>query len=118
MIPYAHLTGTLAPMWHDLAQAPTVERPYCVVCGRNWPLNNHHMVPRSAGEAYLFDRKLPKPTITLCGSGNTGGCHGKAHSGRLHFRWTKNYRLECLELDEPTDRLTALGMDGWRVIYE
>ena len=84
----------------------------CVVCGRSYPLNRHHIVRRGAGELYEGGRKLPKPLIVLCGSGNVGGCHGKAHSQMLHFR-ASGGRLEYLETDEPTKYQDALEMDGW-----
>ena len=125
---------TLARMWWDLMGAPSIEGPCCAVCGATWPLNRHHVVPRSAGRLYRHGVEVPKPTVMLCGSGNASGCHGKAHSGRLHFRWveveavhggfgrymrTENAtggHYEVLELEEPVDRLTALGMDGWRAL--
>ena len=67
---------------------PSVDLPFCAVCGRTYPLNRHHVVRRGAGKAYDGSgRELRKPTVTLCGSGNASGCHGLAHSGRLHFRW-------------------------------
>lgn len=75
--------------------------------------------------------ELPKPTITLCGSGNTGGCHGKAHAHKLHFRWVetdvkdksngfwfatiRGGHWEVLETDEPMREFEALQVeDGWR----
>lgn len=103
---------TMAQMWWDLMHSPSIEGDRCAVCGRGWPLNRHHMVPRSAGELYEDGRKLKKPTIVLCGFGNAGGCHGLAHSGKLHFRFTD--RLEYLLTNEPVKRLEALEMDGWR----
>lgn len=84
----------------------------CVVCGRAYPLNKHHIVRRGAGELYEDGRKLPKAVVTLCGSGNTGGCHGLAHANRLHFRNDRG-RLEHVVLDEPTPYVEALEMDGW-----
>lgn len=108
------MNSTLAPMWHDLMQAPSIISHSCVICGATYPLNQHHIVPRSAGN--LFDsngNKMPKPTVTLCGSGNTGGCHGMAHSGRLHFRYVDS--LEYI-ITEPCDRLSALSLDGWRSV--
>lgn len=134
---------TLPEMWQPLMAAPSIERPYCAICGRARPLEQHHMVFRSAGE--LFDehgRKMRKPTITLCGFGNNlrdadgrEYCHGLAHHKRLHFRWVKTNsaksrakksagdvvmnsfvggHLEYLLLDTPCDYLTALSMDGWK----
>lgn len=87
----------------------------CVVCGRRYPLNRHHIVFRSAGELYEGGKKLPKPTIVLCGSGNTGGCHGKAHHRMLHFRNDRGL-LECLELDAPLNYMAALQEEGWRPV--
>lgn len=84
----------------------------CVICGRRYPLNRHHIVRRGAGVLYENGRKLPKPLVTLCGSGNTGGCHGKAHANMLHFRNDRG-RLEFVELEEPTKYQDALEMDGW-----
>lgn len=104
------------------------EPPHCAVCGRTSPLNLHHVVFRSHGGK-------EGPTIMLCGNGNSSGCHGLAHSGRLFFRWVKapfwdtwnegtrgalgmpaigGGHWECLVLDEPTKIETAWSMDGWR----
>lgn len=39
------------------------------VCGATYPLNQHHIVRRSAGKMYdCHGVELPKPTITLCGN--------------------------------------------------
>lgn len=74
--------------------------------------------------------ELPKPTITLCGSGNTSGCHGKAHAHLLHFRWVDTDvkvrpqgfgfatigggHWEVLETDEPMREFEASQVeDGW-----
>lgn len=129
---------TLPQMWWPLMGRPSVKLPYCPICGRAWPLEQHHPVRRGAGK--LFDangREVRKPTITLCGFGNNlldadgrPYCHGLAHVGRLHFRWSEVRGLdtslahfpapyegghwEYLLLDDGCDYLTALGMDGWR----
>lgn len=119
---------TLAEMWWPLMQAPTIRRSRCAICGATYPLNQHHLVKRSAGKLYRNGAEVPKPTITLCGSGNASGCHGKAHAGLLHFRWVgsdipapdmylttfRGGHLEYLLVDEPCDYLTALKMDGWK----
>lgn len=129
---------TLPQMWWPLMGRPSVTLPYCPICGRSYPLEQHHPVRRGAGK--LFDangREVKKPTITLCGLGNNlldadgrPYCHGLAHEGRLHFRWSEVRGLdtslahfpspyegghwEYLLLDEGCDYLTALGIDGWR----
>lgn len=121
---------TLAPMWHDLMDAPSLDNleHTCVICGRP-ATDKHHIVPRSAGKYFdQYGREKKKPTVRLCGSGNTSGCHGLAHQHRLHFRYltyeekrkgtfpVTRQRLEYLITDEPCDRLTALEMDGWRKV--
>lgn len=131
---------TLPELYRPLMRGTSVILDHCAVCGRTWPLNQHHVVKRSAGNLYRQGVKLPKPTITLCGSGNASGCHGLAHQGRLHFRWVvtpvpamgnwggqyenlytgvANYKIrtgghwEYLITDEPTKYQKALEMEGW-----
>ena len=128
---------TLAPMWWPLMGRPSVRLPYCPVCGRSHPLEQHHPVRRGAGKLYREGREVAKPTITLCGFGSNlmdadgrPYCHGLAHHNRLHFRWAETDgparglgdmpvpmaggHWEYLLLDEPADYLAALEMDGWR----
>lgn len=130
--------STLPEMYRPMMGRPSVALPFCAVCGRTSPLEQHHVVRRGAGK--LFDgsgREVRKPTVTLCGFGGNLAdadgrewCHGLAHANRLHFRWAEHRGVdgalgdlpvpwegghwEYLLLDEPTDYLTALGMDGWR----
>ncbi len=116
------------PLMHIDAEtkAAIADSRCCVVCGRTWPLNRHHIVARSAGELYEDGRKLPKAVAMLCGQGNNlygtspDGtrvmyCHGRAHHRMLHFRNDRG-ALEVLETEEPTDYLTALEMEGWREV--
>lgn len=101
-------------LWRPLMDAPSVELDRCAVCGRAWPLNRHHVVPRSKGELWRDGRKVPKPTVTLCGGGNASGCHGLAHSGRLHFRCGGG-ALQFLLCPRPMRYEEALRVaDGWR----
>ena len=121
---------TLPEELRPLMDGCSVDTPYCAVCGRTWPLNRHHVVRRGAGRLYRGGVEVPKPTITLCGSGNTSGCHGLAHQNRLHFRWAKRRggfgestaygsgHWEYILLDEPTKYYKALEMDGWRPLRE
>ena len=116
-----------APLWSDADTIPheyrelflldSLKLDYCPICGATWPLNQHHAVFRSAGECYDPRTGEPreKPTITLCGSGNASGCHGKAHHRMLHF---KNMFGDWwyLETEEPTKYMDALKMDGWKPV--
>ena len=119
---------TLPELLRPLMAGTSVTMNRCAICGRRWPLNQHHVVRRGAGKVWRGGVEVPKPTITLCGSGNASGCHGLAHANRLHFRWVENRHpaqayaaptvpgghWEWLLTDEPTPYAEALGMDGWR----
>lgn len=126
---------TLPEMYRPLMSAPSIRLGRCAVCGRPHPLEQHHMVRRGAGKLYRFGREVEKPTVTLCGFGNSlvdadgrPYCHGLAHANRLHFRWVAHElpaerafgalraggHVEFILLDEPTPYLEALGMPGWR----
>ena len=125
---------TLPQYLRPLMDGITVRTPYCAVCGRTQPLDQHHIVKRSAGKLYRHGAEVPKPTVTLCGFGNNlrdadgrEYCHGLAHANRLHFRWVQTeqpregYYLtymigghwEYLKTDEPVKYSEALKMDGW-----
>lgn len=125
---------TLPEYLRPLMDGVTVRTPYCAVCGRVYPLNQHHVVRRGAGKMYRGGMEVEKPTVTLCGFGNNlrdaegrEYCHGLAHANRLHFRWVKTeqpcgkyYRThasgghwEYLKTDEPVKYSEALKMDGW-----
>lgn len=118
---------TLPAMYQPMMGKPSVSMARCAVCGRTWPLEQHHVVFRSAGKMFVEGREIEKPTITLCGFGNNlqdadgrEYCHGLAHHRRLYFRWVDDDAIACaghweyIRLDEACDYLTALRMDGWR----
>lgn len=92
----------------------------CQVCGRAYrPMNNHHLVKRSAGELYKDGVKQKKPLITLCGFGNNlkntnGGylCHGMAHHNMLHFKVVDG-ELYYAMFSEPTKYEKALDTGIW-----
>lgn len=115
---YARLwsdADTIPHEYRELFLLPSLELPYCAVCGRTGHLEQHHAVFRSAGECYDPETGEPreKPTITLCGHGNADGCHGLAHARRLHFRYCWG-EWQYLLTDEPTKYHRALGMEGWQ----
>lgn len=89
-----------------MMDAPSLKRPWCVVCGK--PATNlHHVIPKSHGGK-------DGPVLSLCGMGNASGCHGKFHSHLLHARYADGW--EVLETDVPTKYQSALDMEGWRKI--
>lgn len=92
-----------------LLDAPSIGTDRCVVCGA-YATNHHHVIAKGMGGSKLAKRI---PTVLLCGMGNTGGCHGKAHSGRLFL----DYRDGCWWFFESNESITlyeALDSDGWR----
>lgn len=104
--------STLPRMDWDLLDGPDMIGEHCQVCGR--PATNKHHPARRDRHVYGADGKpAHNPVITLCGGGNASGCHGKAHSGRLHFRTVEGV-WEYLETAEPVKRAEALERDGWR----
>lgn len=115
--------STLDRMYWPLMELQSVELPFCAVCGRSRPLEQHHFVWRGWGN--MLDsrgRKLLKPTVTLCGFGNNlrdadgiPYCHGRAHHRMLHFR-NGGGVLEFAEFDEPTSYLEALERGDWKPI--
>lgn len=120
---------TLALELQPMMGKPSIKMHRCAICGQTWPLNQHHIVRRGAGKMYDgHGLELEKPTITLCGSGNTSGCHGLAHQNRLHFRWVESKQpcdefgmpmiraghWEYILCDEPTKYSKALRMRGWK----
>lgn len=106
---------TMPEMFWHLMDGPSIEGATCAVCGRMRPLNDHHVVFRSQGKLFREGREVPKPTIRLCGIGNTGTdyCHGKAHHGLLHFDF-RDGEWWVLETREPCKVQEAWDMDGWR----
>ena len=132
--------GTLDRIYWPLMRSPSVRLDHCAICGRPAPLNQHHMVFRSAGDLVVRGVRMPKPTITLCGHGNhlrdAEGryyCHGLAHALMLHFRWVRDERsgsyayespgmrtggghLEYLRTDAPTSYGEALREGGWKKV--
>lgn len=92
-----------------LLDAPSIEGDTCCVCGRV-ATNHHHVIPKGMGGSKLEKRI---PTVPLCGMGNTSGCHGMAHSGRLFLDY-RGGRWMYYEANEPTTLLAAMSDDeGW-----
>ena len=92
-----------------LMDKPSIETSVCCICGFRLASNRHHIVPRGRGGSR-------GPTVTVCGWGNSSGCHGLLHGHRAHLRYDCGW--EVLVTDEPTKYEKALGMEGWRPIYD
>ena len=91
-----------------LMDRPSVETDVCCICGIRLATERHHVIPRSRqGHA--------GPTVTVCGWGNTSGCHGLLHSHKAHLRYTD--RWEVLLTEEPVKYEKAIEMEGWRPLY-
>lgn len=107
--------STMPEIYRPLMDGPSIVVPWCVVCGRSDHVERHHYVWRSWGQLYGADgRPMEKPVVTLCGFGNTSGCHGRAHRRELHFRVVDG-ELEYIQTP-PCSYAEALEMDGWRRI--
>lgn len=88
--------------------APSIEGEWCCVCG-GYATNRHHVFPKGMGGS-----REEGPTVTVCGFGNAGGCHGRLHDHTLHLRY-RDGQWEWLATRSPVKYATALEMDGWRV---
>lgn len=103
--------GKLPSEYWPLFDLPSIKGKVCAVCGRNRPLNDHHLIWRSWAGVQEDGRELEKPTVTLCGTGAVSGCHRKAHERSLHFR-NNGGVLEYLERDGKYREL--LDEEGWK----
>ena len=86
---------------------PSLMSDHCCVCGKP-ATNNHHVIQKGMGGT----KRKDIPTLPLCGMGNTSGCHGKAHSGQLHFDFKEGYGWVYCET-EPCSYLEALETGEW-----
>ena len=87
-----HLLGL--PLYRQrLMDKPSLESDCCIFCGKP-ATEDHHIVPRSS-----LIKKLQKfsPTVSVCGFGNTDGCHGALHNGRIHIRWNERFEYATFE---------------------
>lgn len=101
-----HLQGvTINRYDENNMRGPSIETELCPFCGRP-ASNRHHIVPRSRGGH-------KGPTVTVCGMGNTSGCHRLLHDHRLHLRWSGE-TWEYLVTAEPTKYEKAFEKEGWR----
>lgn len=91
-----------------LLDKPSIKGYRCAVCGQ-MATNRHHVVPKGMGGT-RYENRIP--VITLCGAGNTSGCHGLAHKLMLHFRWKHN-QWEYIRT-RPMKYIEALGEPGWK----
>ncbi len=81
----------------------------CVRCGG--PATNvHHVIGRGMGGSRDARVKSPAVQVSLCGMGNTGGCHGWAEANRDGEATRLGYRLSRAVLGDP-----AWSPEGHRV---
>lgn len=58
---------TLPEYLRPLMDGVTVRTPYCAVCGRTYPLNQHHVVRRGAGKTdELWENEIAKKLVRKC----------------------------------------------------
>jgi len=93
----------------ELLGKPSIVSEYCLFCGRP-ATNQHHIIQKGMGGS-KHEKLIP--TVSVCGMGNTSGCHGEFHAKRLHIRWVEDH-YEYLHTTTPTKDLEALEMDGWK----
>lgn len=93
-----------------LLDKPSVVGEWCAVCGAP-ATNRHHVVFKGmGGRSKAIEGRIP--LVSLCGMGNTGGCHGLVHSRKLFMDWRDGWvYLLC---DEPTKIDDAMRADGWK----
>lgn len=88
-----------------LMNKPSIITDICPFCGAH-ATNRHHIVPRSRGGS-------AGAVVSVCGNGNTSGCHRKLHERTLHLDW-RNGCWHYLRTSKPTKTFDALDMDGWQ----
>lgn len=100
----------------DAARSVVHERDQgrCCMCGINLAGTDrrsvHHRAPKGMGGSALLES--PANLVTLCGLGNSDGCHGKAHSNPQWARnhgWIVSRHLDPAEI--PVDMV-----DGWHTL--
>lgn len=88
----------------------------CEGCGEYAPLNRHHRRFRGRGGKTTVEN-----LALLCGMGNTGGCHGRAHGVDPPAGWAIS-QYERLTDDlipfKAFDGLSWLTTDGRRVLID
>lgn len=86
-VPYGALKAydAMSEYERELLGLPSHKSDRCLVCGKP-AHDHHHVIPKRMGGRNREIEKLI-PTVTLCGFGNTSGCHGLAHEGRIEFSY-------------------------------
>ena len=72
----------------SLMGMPHILTDTCFICGRQ-TTNKHHLTEKGLGNKFLtlHGHKLESALISVCGSGNASGCHGKFHAHKIKVRW-------------------------------
>lgn len=83
----------------------------CQMCGNHLGVGSiHHRKPKGMGGSALLEQA--SNLVTLCGSDNVTGCHGKAHSNP---RWARNHGWIVARSMEPTE-IPIDMFDGWHTL--
>ena len=85
-------SDTLPEIYRPLMEAESVVSDRCAICGRRYPLEQHHIVWRSWGKLFKDGKEMRKPTVTLCGFGNN---HDLFPNRRYHMDVWRARLAEC-----------------------
>lgn len=83
----------------------------CVSCGR-YATDLHHRRFKGMGGSRLPDKDSAANLVTLCGAGNTSGCHGRAHNDRP---WAEGNGFRLPQGSDP--RETPITHLLWGPVY-
>lgn len=83
----------------------------CVYDGQR-ATDRHHRRFKGMGGSSLPDKDSPQNLVTLCGFGNTSGCHGRAHSDRA---WSEAHGYRVAPGVDP--RTVPIFHQGWGHVY-
>lgn len=101
----------------DAARTLVRERDglHCQMCGRvlaGRPYAVHHRTPKGMGGSAKLENA--SNLVTLCGSGNADGCHGKAHSNP---QWARNHGWIVSRSFDPAEIPVDMH-DGWFLLSD
>lgn len=85
----------------------------CQMCGGHLGVGSiHHRKPKGMGGSAVLEQA--SNLVTLCGSGNADGCHGKAHSNP---QWARNHGWIVSRSFNPAE-IPVDMWDGWHYLSD